>query len=92
MRLQVNEEKSGVRQPEEVHFLGFRFRCQKDGDDVAILLSSERTAEGHHTGDDATQLEAVHHVVYGGDQPLPDRMDVALPALHAGAAPGHGHK
>ena len=23
MRLQVNEEKSGVRKPEEVHFLGF---------------------------------------------------------------------
>ena len=41
MRLQVNEEKSGVRKPEEVHFLGVRFRCSKEGegDDVAIFPS-----------------------------------------------------
>jgi group II intron reverse transcriptase/maturase len=41
MRLQVNEEKSGVRKPEEVHFLGFRFCCPKEGegDDVAIFPS-----------------------------------------------------
>ena len=38
MRLQVNEEKSGVRKPEEVHFLGFGFRCRKDGGEVAVLL------------------------------------------------------
>ena len=41
MRLQVNEEKSGVRKPEEVHFLGFRFRCRKDGGEVAVLLSGK---------------------------------------------------
>jgi len=41
MRLQVNEEKSGVRKPEEVHFLGFRFRCRKDGGDTAVLLSGK---------------------------------------------------
>jgi hypothetical protein len=29
MRLQVNEEKSDVRKPDDVHFLGFRFRCGK---------------------------------------------------------------
>ena len=29
MRLQVNEEKSGVRRPDEVHFLGFSFRCSE---------------------------------------------------------------
>jgi RNA-directed DNA polymerase len=41
MRLQVNEEKSGVRQPSEVHFLGFRFQCRQTGEDceVAVLLS-----------------------------------------------------
>ena len=41
MRLQVNEEKSGVRQPCEVHFLGFSFQCEDgEGDrQVAILLS-----------------------------------------------------
>ena len=27
MRLPINEEKSGVRQPDEVQFLGFSFRC-----------------------------------------------------------------
>lgn len=43
MRLQVNEEKSGVRKPDEVHFLGFRFRCPKEGegDDVAIFPSAK---------------------------------------------------
>jgi RNA-directed DNA polymerase len=41
MRLQVNEEKSGVRKPEEVHFLGFLFRCRKDGGEVAVLLSGK---------------------------------------------------
>jgi RNA-directed DNA polymerase len=41
MRLQVNEEKSGVRPPHEVHFLGFRFqrRHTKDGWETAVLLS-----------------------------------------------------
>jgi RNA-directed DNA polymerase len=43
MRLQVNEAKSGVRRPEEVHFLGFRFRCRKEehGDDVAVFPSAK---------------------------------------------------
>jgi len=43
MRLQVNEEKSGVRKPDEVHFLGFRFRCPtgRSGDEVAILPSAK---------------------------------------------------
>lgn len=27
LRLQINEEKSAVRKPEQVHFLGFRFFC-----------------------------------------------------------------
>jgi hypothetical protein len=36
MRLKVNEEKSGIRQPHQVHFLGFRFQCRQ-------------TAEGWHT-------------------------------------------
>jgi RNA-directed DNA polymerase len=43
MRLQVNEEKSGVRKPDEVHFLGFRFRCSKEGEgeDIAIFPSAK---------------------------------------------------
>jgi len=43
MRLQVNEEKSGVRPPDEVQFLGFSFRCArgKEGDQVAVLPSAK---------------------------------------------------
>jgi RNA-directed DNA polymerase len=43
MRLQVNEEKSGVRPPHEVHFLGFSFqrRHTKDGWETAVLLSKK---------------------------------------------------
>ena len=40
MRLQVNEAKSGVREPYDVHFLGFRFQCEEGGD-VAVLLSGK---------------------------------------------------
>ena len=43
MRLQVNEEKSGVRPPDEVQFLGFSFRCEwgEEGDQVAIFPSGK---------------------------------------------------
>jgi len=43
MRLQVNEEKSGVRKPHEVHFLGFTFRCLKEeqGGIVAVFPSAK---------------------------------------------------
>src|SRR6516165_10723726 len=43
MRLKVNEEKSGIRQPHEVHFLGFRFQCRQtaEGWHTAVLLSAK---------------------------------------------------
>jgi RNA-directed DNA polymerase len=43
MRLQVNEEKSGVRKPGEVSFLGFRFYCVtgEQGDTVAVFPSEK---------------------------------------------------
>ena len=43
MRLKVNEEKSAVRRPDEVHFLGFRFQCRQswDGHEIAVLLSAK---------------------------------------------------
>ena len=43
MRLQVNEEKSGVRRPEEVQFLGFSF-CSgggTEGDQIAVFPSGK---------------------------------------------------
>lgn len=44
MRLQVNEEKSGIRKPEEVAFLGFSFRCTKEGqgDDYVAVFPSRK--------------------------------------------------
>jgi len=43
MRLQVNDEKSGVRKPHEVAFLGFRFYCTtgEHGDTVAVFPSKK---------------------------------------------------
>jgi RNA-directed DNA polymerase len=44
MRLQVNESKSGVRKPDEVAFLGFKFRCTKEGqgdNTVAVFPSGK---------------------------------------------------
>jgi RNA-directed DNA polymerase len=43
LRLKVNEEKSGVRPPHEVHFLGFRFQCRQtaEGWQTAVLLSAK---------------------------------------------------
>jgi RNA-directed DNA polymerase len=41
MRLQVNEEKSGVRKPYDVHFLGFRFSCETESGEVAVFPSGK---------------------------------------------------
>jgi RNA-directed DNA polymerase len=40
MRLQVNAEKSAVRHPSKVHFLGFRFLLRQDGQ-IGVLLSEK---------------------------------------------------
>lgn len=40
MRLQVNTEKSAVRHPSKVHFLGFRFLLCQDGQ-IGVLLSAK---------------------------------------------------
>jgi predicted adenine nucleotide alpha hydrolase (AANH) superfamily ATPase len=39
-RLQINEAKSSVTQPEKVHFLGFRFGTD-DGPNVEVLISAK---------------------------------------------------
>ena len=44
LRLQINEEKSSVTQPEGVHFLGFRFRTDS-GPNVDVLLSAKTKAK-----------------------------------------------
>jgi len=43
MRLTVNADKSGVRQPSDVHFLGFCFQCRttEGGRETAVLLSAK---------------------------------------------------
>lgn len=40
MRLQVNAEKSAVRHPSKVHFLGFRFLLRQDGQ-IGVRLSEK---------------------------------------------------
>jgi RNA-directed DNA polymerase len=42
LRLQINEEKSAVRRPEQVHLLGFRFRCTENvSPKVEVTLSDK---------------------------------------------------
>ncbi len=43
LRLQINEEKSSVTSPENVHFLGFRFSV-RDGSHVKVKLSTKTKA------------------------------------------------
>lgn len=43
LRLQINEEKSDVRSPERVHFLGFRFRCTDSATAVIGVTLSDKT-------------------------------------------------
>ena len=40
LRLQVNMDKSAVRHPSKVHFLGFRFLMRRDGQ-IGVLLSAK---------------------------------------------------
>lgn len=40
LRLQVNHDKSAVRHPSKVHFLGFRFLLRRDGY-IGVLLSAK---------------------------------------------------
>ena len=82
MRLQVNTEKSAVRHPSKVHFLGFRFLLRQDGQ-IGVLLSekTEAAVVGDHQGDDAPELGTVHHRLHGQPRPRSDRLDGALPAL-----------
>jgi RNA-directed DNA polymerase len=42
LRLQINDGKSAVRRPEQVHFLGFRFCCTEDvSPSVGVVLSAK---------------------------------------------------
>ena len=43
LRLQINEEKSSVTFPWNVHFLGFRFRI-RSGNQVKVKLSAKTQA------------------------------------------------
>jgi RNA-directed DNA polymerase len=42
LRLQINEEKSAVRRPEQVHFLGFRFRCAENASPQTGVALSDK--------------------------------------------------
>ena len=89
LRLQINEEKSAVRRPEQVHFLGFRFLCHRSTRHrrnwCDAVRQGEASGDDDHTGTNAAQLGPVDYVLYGGAQPLPERMDGTLPAMHVGS-------
>ena len=59
---------------------------------IGVLLSAktERRLAATMQGDDASELGAIHHHLHGRLEPLPDRMDGALPALFAGRRQGSG--
>ena len=84
MRLKVNEEKSGIRQPHEVHFLGFRFQCRQtaEGWHTAAVGESGAAAENHGAGDDAPELGTIAHRLHEGTQPMSERMGGTLSAMH----------
>ena len=83
MRLPVNRKKSAVRHPGEVHFLGVPLSASRRwGDRCPSLPRNGAATGGYHPRDDAHQLGALALIVYGGSQPLLQRVDGALPALH----------
>jgi hypothetical protein len=97
MRLKVNEEKSGVRQPHEVHFLGFRCKVDRDRLGVAGLRNERRLKM------DEPSVKAIIATIGGpstfviAPRDSPDRERVVssslliqnalLPALLSGAKP-----
>ena len=47
LRLLVNEEKSTVARPDEIHFLGFRLRKANERTKVEVGLEPHQGADGH---------------------------------------------
>ena len=90
MRLQVNEEKSGVRRPHEVHFLGFSFRVGHQGrmNRRSAIEESGAATEDHNPGNDAPQLGTFTRVLYEGPQSLSERVGGALPTVYQGRRQG----
>ena len=96
MRLKVNEEKSGIRQPHQVHFLGAlsRVPLSMPADRGGLANSrpavgeSGAAAENHGAGDDAPELGTIAHRLHEGTQPIPERMGGTLSAMHGGSHQG----
>ena len=85
MRLKVNEEKSGIRQPHQVHFLGFRSMSADRGglaNSRPAVGESGAAAENHGAGDDAPELGTIAHRLHEGTQPISERMGGTLSAMH----------
>src|SRR5271166_129472 len=49
------------------------------------LQQSGATTDDKNAGDDASELGTIHHILHGKYQSIPDGMDIAFPALHAGS-------
>ena len=57
MRLRVNEEKSGIRQPHQVHFLGFRFQMPADRGGLANSTNVQASGQLREVHTDKAALQ-----------------------------------
>ncbi len=65
LRLFINPEKSGVRRPQEVHFLGFRFCRNKEEAWTVHLSHKNGGASGNPVKeDDSAQLGTIADGLY----------------------------
>ena len=105
MRLKVNADKSGVRQPSDVHFLGFRFQCRTTEGvcETAVLISQGKDTEctaapGLNTAPISVGFRALRSLARSPDRPGLSKASLAFGAAaclrllpHTGlAAPGLG--
>jgi len=83
LRLQINEEKSSVTSPDNVHFLGFRFSIG-DGNHVKVKLSAKTTTERQSSRADTAYLGAIVERLLRRTKRILPRLDGTLPDPYRG--------
>ena len=90
MRLQVNEEKVVCGHPMRFNSWASAFGA-REGRQATKSPSfpppKQRNDEDENAGDDVSELGTIHHILHGRRQRIPDGVDIAFPALHAGGGP-----
>jgi group II intron reverse transcriptase/maturase len=82
LRLQINEAKSSVTQPENVHFLGFRFGTERRPEVGAYIGQDEGEASHADPGADSKTLGRLATVVHGGTERILPGLDCVFPDLY----------